>query len=96
MRLTGKTAVITGGASGLGRYNVRVNAVCPGVTRTAMTEKKFGHPGDETYDRAAKFYPLGRLGEPEDIASMITLLASDQSSWTTGQCISINGGFGRS
>lgn len=83
-------------ATEMGRYHIRVNAVCPGVTRTAMTAAKFGNPGDETYDRSAKFYPLGRLGEPEDIASVITLLASEQSGWVTGQCISINGGFGRS
>jgi 3-oxoacyl-[acyl-carrier protein] reductase len=39
---------------------------------------------------------MGRLGEPEDIAAMITMLASDQSTWVTGQCISVSGGFGRS
>lgn len=79
----------------MGRFHVRVNAVCPGVTRTPMTER-FGKPGDELYDKSAAFYPLGRLGEPQDIASMITFLASDQSSWITGQCISVSGGFGRS
>jgi NAD(P)-dependent dehydrogenase (short-subunit alcohol dehydrogenase family) len=40
-------------------------------------------------------YPLGRLGEPADIASMIAFLASEQSSWITGQAISVSGGFGR-
>lgn len=79
----------------MGRFNVRVNAVCPGVTRTPMTAR-FGAPGSERYEAAAKLYPLGRLGEPEDIASMITFLASDQASWITGQAISVNGGFGRS
>ncbi|MCH7910027.1 MAG: SDR family oxidoreductase [Candidatus Hydrogenedentes bacterium] len=79
----------------MGRYKVRVNAVCPGVTMTAMTEG-YGGPGAERYEAAAKLYPMGRLGEPEDIASMITYLASDQSTWLTGQAISVNGGFGRS
>ena len=79
----------------MGRFNVRVNAVCPGVTMTAMTEG-YGKPGSERYEAAAKLYPMGRLGEPEDIASMITYLASDQSTWLTGQAISVNGGFGRS
>jgi len=79
----------------MGRYNIRVNAVCPGVTRTPMTER-FGRPGDDMYAKASAFYPMGRLGEPEDIASMITFLASDQSTWVTGQCISVSGGFGRS
>lgn len=86
----------------MGRYHVRVNAVCPAVTMTPMTTAAFrdvsegdrrSHP---RYQAAAKLYPLGRLGEPEDIAAMITFLASPQSSWTTGQTISINGGFGRS
>ena len=79
----------------MGRFNVRVNAICPGVTRTPMTER-FGEPGSERYEAAAKLYPMGRLGEPEDIASMITFLASDQATWITGQAISVNGGFGRS
>ena len=79
----------------MGRFKVRVNAVCPGVTRTAMTTH-FGNPGDATYEAAAKLYPLGRLGEPEDVASLITYLLSSQSGWITGQAISVNGGFGRS
>jgi NAD(P)-dependent dehydrogenase (short-subunit alcohol dehydrogenase family) len=79
----------------MGRYNIRVNAVCPGVTRTPMTAG-YGGPGDDLYQRAAKLYPMGRLGEPEDIAAMITMLASGQSTWVTGQCISVSGGFGRS
>lgn len=79
----------------MGRFKVRVNAVCPGVTMTAMTAG-YGGPGSERYEAASKLYPLGRLGEAEDIASMITFLASDQSSWVTGQAISVNGGFGRS
>jgi 2-hydroxycyclohexanecarboxyl-CoA dehydrogenase len=79
----------------MGRFKVRVNAVCPGVTRTPMTAG-YGGPGDEMYQKAAKLYPMGRLGEPDDIAAMITMLASSQSSWITGQCISVSGGFGRS
>jgi 2-hydroxycyclohexanecarboxyl-CoA dehydrogenase len=79
----------------MGRYNVRVNAVCPGVTRTPMTIG-YGGPGDEMYQKVARLYPMGRLGEPSDIAAMITMLASNQTSWVTAQCISVSGGFGRS
>ncbi len=79
----------------MGRYGVRVNAVCPGVTMTPMTTG-YGSPDSERYKAAAKLYPLGRLGEAQDIAAMITFLASDQASWVTGQAISVNGGFGRS
>ncbi len=78
-------------AAEVGRANVRVNAVCPGVTRTPMTEGM----SDEIRERAARLYPLGRLGEPVDIAAMIAFLASDQASWVTGQAVSVSGGFGR-
>jgi len=78
-------------AAELGRANVRVNAVCPGVTRTPMTAGM----SDEIRARAALVYPVGRLGEPADIGSMIALLASEQTSWVTGQAISVSGGFGR-
>jgi NAD(P)-dependent dehydrogenase (short-subunit alcohol dehydrogenase family) len=51
---------------------------------------------EEIEARAAAFYPLGRLGRPEDVAPLITFLASDRASWITGQAVSVNGGFGRS
>ena len=76
----------------LGRYSINVNAVCPGVTRTPMTE----FVTEEMERSWIRAYPLGRLGRPEDIAPMITFLASDEASWITGQAISVNGGFGRS
>jgi len=76
----------------MGRYNVNVNAVCPGVTKTPMTSWV-----DEAVEQSAgRFYPLGRLGRPEDIAPLITFLSSDEASWITGQAISVSGGFGRS
>ncbi len=76
----------------MGRFNVRVNAVCPGVTKTPMTADYT----PEQIEKSSKFYPLGRLGEPQDIAAAITFLASDQAGWITGQAISVSGGFGRS
>ena len=76
----------------MGPFNVNVNAVCPGVTKTPMTA--FLKPSQEK--EWARFYPLGRLGVPDDIAPMIVFLASERASWITGQAISINGGFGRS
>jgi len=88
----GVISLTRGLAAELGRYNICVNAVCPGVTHTPMTEWL----NDETEKQAARFYPLGRLGEPSDIAPMITFLASERASWITGQAISVSGGFGRS
>ena len=88
----GVISLTRGLAAELGRYNVCVNAVCPGVTRTPMT----AYIDADMERQAARFYPLGRLGQPDDIAPMITFLASDRAAWITGQAISISGGFGRS
>ncbi len=88
----GVISLTRGMALELGRYGINVNAVCPGVTRTPMT----AYLDDAMVETASKFYPLQRLGEPEDIAPMIVFLCSQRSSWITGQAISISGGFGRS
>jgi len=90
-----KGAVISltrGLALELGRHNINVNAVCPGVTKTPMT----AWLDEDSEKLASRFYPLGRLGRPEDIAPLIAFLASDRASWITGQAISVSGGFGRS
>ncbi len=87
----GVISLTRGLAIELGRHQINVNAVCPGVTHTPMT-----HYVDEELERKSeRFYPLGRLGQPEDIAPMITFLCSDKASWITGQAIRISGGFGR-
>jgi NAD(P)-dependent dehydrogenase (short-subunit alcohol dehydrogenase family) len=88
----GVISLTRGLAVELGRYSINVNAVCPGVTHTPMTY----YITPEIEERAAKLYPLGRLGRPDDIAPMIAFLASDRASWITGQAVSIRGGFGRS
>lgn len=76
----------------LGRHSINVNAVCPGVTMTPMNAFI-----DEDLEKSwSRAYPLGRLGQAEDIAPLVTFLASDEASWITGQAISISGGFGRS
>ncbi|HYB99168.1 MAG TPA: SDR family NAD(P)-dependent oxidoreductase [Candidatus Limnocylindrales bacterium] len=87
----GVISLTRGLALELGRYSINVNAVCPGVTKTPMT----AYIDEEMEKQASRFYPLGRLGVPEDIAPMITFLASDRASWITGQAISVSGGFGR-
>jgi NAD(P)-dependent dehydrogenase (short-subunit alcohol dehydrogenase family) len=88
----GVISLTRGLATELGRHGINVNAVCPGVTHTPMTD----YITEEIEARAVKMYPLGRLGRPEDIAPLITFLASDEASWITGQAISVSGGFGRS
>lgn len=88
----GVISLTRGLAAELGRHHINVNCVCPGVTHTPMT----AYIDEEMERRSEKFYPLGRLGQPDDIAPMIAFLCSDRTSWVTGQAISVSGGFGRS
>lgn len=88
----GVISLTRGLAAELGRYNICVNAVCPGVTKTPMT----AYIDQDMERQSSRHYPLGRLGLPSDIAPMITFLASDRAAWITGQAISVSGGFGRS
>jgi 3alpha(or 20beta)-hydroxysteroid dehydrogenase len=74
----------------LGPLGIRVNAVVPGPTRTAMTARK-GWSEDD-YDAAYGLYPLGRMASAEEIASVCLFLASDQSSFVTGADLVADGG----
>ncbi len=75
----------------LGPRKIRVNAVAPGYTRSEGTEAE-GLLGDENVKRYASITPLGRLGEPADIAAVVVFLASDASFWITGETIRAGGG----
>ena len=66
---------------------VRVNAVAPGVVKTKLSEALWA---DEA--AAARAHPLARLGVPDDVATAITFLASDQASWLTGVVLPVDGG----
>lgn len=74
----------------LGRRKIRVNAVRPGMTRSAGTSSMFDSA--EVVEQALEQVPLGRLGEPEDIAPAIRYLAGPESSWMTGQSFAVDGG----
>jgi NAD(P)-dependent dehydrogenase (short-subunit alcohol dehydrogenase family) len=68
---------------------VRVNAVAPGLIKTDFARALWEGEGAE---RVAKAYPLKRLGEPEDVAAAVAYLASEASSWVTGQTLVLDGG----
>ncbi len=74
----------------LGRHNIRVNAIGPGLIRTPATEGLRSVPGLE--DAFIAEAPLGRAGEPEDVASVATFLASDASALMSGQALYLDGG----
>ncbi|PWE56259.1 3-oxoacyl-ACP reductase [Metarhizobium album] len=78
----------------LGKRGIRVNSVCPSLTRTAMTEEML-----ENKALVAKFrerIPLGRVCEPEEVAAVIAFLASDDASFVTGTNIAVDGGVSAS
>ena len=74
----------------LGGAKIRVNAVRPGLTRSAATEFMFTVPGTE--EKFAAITPLGRVGEPEDLAKAVRFFAGPDSAWITGQNIACDGG----
>lgn len=71
----------------LGKDNIRVNAVAPGVTMTDMMKKV----PEEKIKGVIATIPLGRIGEPEDIANAFLFLASDMASYVTGEILSVDG-----
>jgi NAD(P)-dependent dehydrogenase (short-subunit alcohol dehydrogenase family) len=70
---------------------VRVNCVCPGVIETPMTEELRRDPG--WTERVLQKYPLGRFGQPEEIAAAILYLSSDEAAWVTGVALPVDGGY---
>ncbi|GHC81365.1 SDR family NAD(P)-dependent oxidoreductase [Streptomyces flavofungini] len=79
-------------ATEVGAHGIRVNAVAPGWTRTPMTHRHEEEAQAATEAALARRSPLGRVGEPEDVAHAVLHLASDASSFTTGQILRPNGG----
>lgn len=73
------------------KHHIRCNAVLPGMTATEAVEK---HLSDDFRNLFLRHIPLGRMGQPEEIASAVVYLASDEAAYTTGQIITISGGFG--
>lgn len=80
-------------ACDLGGYNVRVNAVCPGLIETGMTKPIFDYARSKgKEDRLGYRCELRRYGRPEEIAAAILFLASDEASYITGQALPVDGG----
>jgi NAD(P)-dependent dehydrogenase (short-subunit alcohol dehydrogenase family) len=77
-------------AASYGRDRIRVNAICPGTIRTRLTADIIERVEREAAE--GRQIPLGRVGEPEDIARCALFLASDDASWISGTEIVVDGG----
>jgi len=70
-------------------HNIRANALCPGAIATRLAAR----PGDELYERQISKTPLGRLGQPREVAAAALFLASDEASYITGAVLPVDGGW---
>lgn len=91
----GVNALTQQSAVDLAPHGIRVNAVAPGTIMTPLNEKVFDeHPNPDeliaTWNRA---HPIGRFGQPEEVAEAVTFLASDRASFITGEIVRVDGGL---
>lgn len=89
----GVVGLVRGLAVELAREGIRVNGVAPGYIRTAQLLSKEHSLGPDGADKAGEFIPMGRIGEPEDIADVILFLASNAARYMTGQTVVVDGGL---
>jgi len=93
-----KGAIIAFGktlAREMARHKITVNTVCPGITETALLQgmREESERNARVIEAIGRTIPLGRIGEPEDIAGAVTFLASSAASYITGQTLSVSGGL---
>lgn len=75
-----------------GPSNVRANVICPGTIQTPIWNARLRETPD-IFTRLAAWYPLGRVGQPEDVAKAALFLASDDAGWITGAVLNVDGGL---
>lgn len=89
----GVVGLVRGLAVELARDGIRVNGVAPGYIRTAQLLSKEHSLGPEGAEKAGEFIPMGRIGEPDEIADVILFLASSGARYMTGQVVVVDGGL---
>jgi len=75
-----------------GQYNVRANVICPGTIQTPIWAARVAED-PAIFDKLARWYPLGRVGQPADVAKAALFLASDDAAWVTGVTLNVDGGL---
>jgi 3-oxoacyl-[acyl-carrier protein] reductase len=90
---SGVVGLVRGLAVELARSGIRVNGVAPGYIRTAQALSVEHSLGPAGLEQAAEFIPMGRVGEPDDIADVILFLASHAARYLTGQIVTVDGGL---
>ena len=89
----GVVGLVRGLAVELARDGIRVNGIAPGYIRTAQALSEEHSLGPEGLEKAAEFIPMGRVGEPEDIADVAVFLSSESARYITGQVLVVDGGL---
>jgi NAD(P)-dependent dehydrogenase (short-subunit alcohol dehydrogenase family) len=79
-------------ATRYGPAGIRANCIAPGTIQTPIWQPRVDRDPD-VFERIARWYPLGRVGQPEDIASAALFLASDEAAWITGAVLNVDGGL---
>jgi NAD(P)-dependent dehydrogenase (short-subunit alcohol dehydrogenase family) len=93
----GVISLVETAAAQLVGSNVRVNAICPGLTETGMTKPTFDYAREAgKMDRVGRLNPLRRGAQPEELAEVAAFLASDAASYVNGQAIAVDGGLSSS
>lgn len=89
----GVVGLVRGLAVEVAKRGIRVNGIAPGYIRTAQLLSEKNSLGPNAAEIASPYIPMGRLGEPEEIASVIGFLASADASYLTGQVVTVDGGL---
>jgi NAD(P)-dependent dehydrogenase (short-subunit alcohol dehydrogenase family) len=79
-------------AARYGPQGIRASAIAPGSIRTPIWGERLDKD-PEVFDKLVKWYPLGRVGEPEDVAAAALFLASDDAAWVSGAVLRVDGGL---
>jgi len=88
----GINGLVLSAAATYASRNIRVNAVAPGLVRTPLAAKLTSN--EASLKASMAMHPLGRIGEPDDVASAIAWLLDPKTTWVTGQILGIDGGLG--